>query len=100
MAQFDLYKNRGDNSKLFPYLLDITHEINTVSNLRVVIPLCGDGHSIKHLNPIFNIKGQKLYLSTMDIAGIPMNILDKPIANLKDKRVEIIDALDFLVNGF
>ena len=100
MAQFDLYKNNGDNSKLFPYLLDITHRINTVSSSRVVIPLCSDGNHIKHLNPTFNINGQKLYLSTMDIAGIPATMLGTAIGNLQDRRTEIIDALDFLVNGF
>ena len=100
MAQFDLYDNRGDNSDLFPYLLDITHEINTVSQLRVVVPLCSDGHHVAHLNPTFHIAGQKLYLSTMDIAGVPVAMLGDAVGNLEDKRTEIVDALDFLLNGF
>ncbi len=68
--------------------------------MRVVIPLCSDGNSITHLNPIFDIHGQKLYLSTMDIAGIPISMLGEAVGSLKDRRTDIIDALDFLVNGF
>ncbi len=100
MAQFDLYNNRGDNSELFPYLLDITHEINSLSQLRVVIPLCSDGHHVTHLNPVFDVAGQELYLSTMDIAGVPAAMLGDVVGSLAESRTEIVDALDFLVNGF
>ena len=100
MAQFDLYRNSGGNSDIFPYLLDITHEINSVSQLRVVVPLCNDNHDVTHLNPNFYIEGEKLYMSTMDMAGIPAAMLDDVIGNLEEKRTDIIDALDFLVNGF
>jgi len=100
VAQFDVYRNRRENASVFPYLLDVTHEINSISKLRVVIPLCNDNHAIAHLNPIFEIGGEKLYMSTMDIAGIPATMLGDTIDNLEGKRTEIVDALDFLVNGF
>ena len=100
MAQFNLYKNSGENSDIFPYLLDITHEINSVSKFRVVVPLCNDTHAITHLNPGLNIEGEKLYMSTMDIAGIPATMLGDAIGNLEAYRTQIVDALDFLVNGF
>ena len=100
MAQFDLYRNCRENAPVFPYLLDITHEINSLSKLRVVVPLCNDSHAITHLNPSFNIKGEKLYMSTMDIAGIPATMLGDEVLSLEDRRTEIVDALDFLVNGF
>jgi hypothetical protein len=100
VAQFDVYTNNHNNTSLFPYLLDVTHEINTASKLRVVVPLCEDSYAIKHLNPTFMIEGKQVYMSTMDIAGIPENMLEKVIANLESERVTIVDALDFLVNGF
>ena len=100
MAQFDLYRNTTDNASLFPYLLDVTHEINTVSKLRVVVPLCNDSHAVTHLNPSFNIDGEQLYMSTMDMAGIPAAMLGDAVDSLEEKRTEIVDALDFLVNGF
>ena len=100
MAQFDLYENSRENSDIFPYLLDITHEINTISKLRVVVPLCNDNNDVTHLNPSFNIEGEKLYISIMDMAGIPATMLGNVVLNLEDRRTEIVDALDFLVNGF
>ena len=100
MAQFDLHINQRENASIFPYLLDITHEINTLSNLRVVVPLCDDNNSVRHLNPTFIVNGKTLYMSTMDIAGIPATMLGNVVLNLEDKRTEIVDALDFLVNGF
>ncbi len=51
-------------------------------------------------NPNFNIEGEKLYMSTMDIVGIPATMLGNVIDNYEDRRTEIVDALDFLVNGF
>jgi len=36
----------------------------------------------------------------MDIAGIPATMLDSAVLNLEDRRTEIVDPLDFLVNGF
>lgn len=100
MAQFDVYRNNQENTLLFPYLLDVTHEINTRSKLRVVVPLCNDSHAITQLNPQFVIAGEKLYMSTMDMAGIPATMLGDSIDNFENRRTEIVDALDFLVNGF
>lgn len=95
-----MYKNNRENSDIFPYLLDITHNINSISQLRVVVPLCNDNHNVTHLNPSFNVQGAKLYMSTMDIAGIPATVLGNAVLNLEEKRTEIVDALGFLVNGF
>lgn len=39
-------------------------------------------------------------MSTMDIAGIPESMLRDKVGNFEEKRTEIVDALDFLVNGF
>ena len=100
MAQFDLYKNLRENASVFPYLLDITNKINTQSKLRVVVPLCSDSHAVTHLNPQLLIDGERLYMSTMDMAGIPATMLGDKIDNLEGNRTEIVDALDFLVNGF
>jgi toxin CcdB len=100
MAQFDIYKNLSQNSATFPYLLDVTHEVNYTSKLRVVAPLCSDSDSVSHINPVFEIFGQKVYMSTMDIAGVSVGTLGESIGNLDKHRTQIIDALDFLINGF
>ena len=100
MAQFDLYHNNIGNKDIFPYLLDITNDIHTISKFRVVVPLCNDNNAINHLNPIFDINGEQLYMSTMDISGIPITMLDDVVINLEKYRTQIVDALDFLINGF
>ena len=101
MAQFDVYPNPNETTRwLFPYLVDITNPLHSASKLRVVIPLCNDGAAIRHLNPTFTINGEECYLSVMDIAGVPATLCNDPVANLADRRSEIIDAVDFLVNGF
>jgi len=44
--------------------------------------------------------GEELYLSVMDIAGVPVTLCTDTVANLSDRRSEIIDAVDFLMSGF
>ena len=100
MAQFDLYHNNIGNKDIFPYLLDITNDIHNISKFRVVVPLCNDNNAINHLNPIFDINGEQFYMSTMDISGIPVTMLDDVVINLEKYRTQIVDALDFLINGF
>jgi hypothetical protein len=102
MAQFDVYPNPNESSSvLFPYLVDITNPLLHDMKLRVVVPLCSDGAAIRHLNPAFTIEDTVVYLSVMDIAGVAVSLLSNdPVANLSDKRSEIIDAVDFLLNGF
>jgi toxin CcdB len=39
-------------------------------------------------------------MSTADMAGVSLNTCGEKVLSLESKRNEIIDALDFLVNGF
>jgi len=54
---------------------------------------------IKTLMPIFEIEGQRYAMLTPQLAGIPMKILGKEIANLLSYRTEIVAALDLLITG-
>ena len=85
MVQFDVYLNPNEASRgFFLYIMDITNPLHSASSLRVVIPLCNDGAAVRHLNPKFTIDGEKLYLSVMDIAGVPASLCTDPVANLSD----------------
>lgn len=66
----------------------------------MVVPLCSGSHAITHLNPVFPVNGKKLYMSIMDMAGIPAMMFSDAVLSLEDRRTEIVDALDFLANGF
>ena len=101
MAQFDVYKNtNSESNQLFPYLLNIQHDLLSSLKTRVVVPLCSDQSPITHLNPSFAIENVTVYMSTSDIAGIPLSSCGKVVVNLEEKRSEIINSLDFLVSGF
>lgn len=101
MAQFDVYENLNDRTKEnIPYLLNIQNDILKNLTTRVVIPLVKDSITINLLNPKFTINQIDVILSTVEMASIPIDILGNKVCSLKDKREEIIGAVDFLVTGF
>ncbi|HIP52003.1 MAG TPA: plasmid maintenance protein CcdB [Campylobacterales bacterium] len=101
MVQFDVYKNLNEaTNKTFPYLLNVQNDLLSSMTTRVVVPLALGIEPIRHLNPTFTIEGQSLVMSTAEMAGISLAECSDFVVNLKENRNEIIDALDFLVNGF
>lgn len=101
MAQFDVYENLNERTKnSIPFLLDIQNDVLKNLSTRVVIPLVVTNQSINFLNPKFTINQIDVILSTAELASIPMEILGSRICSLKEKREEIIGAVDFLVTGF
>lgn len=101
MAQFDVYENINEKTKeQIPFLLDIQNDILKNVSSRVVIPLVISKEAINFLNPQFIINEIDVILSTAELASIPMEILGNKVCSLKDKREEIIGAVDFLVTGF
>ena len=101
MAQFDVYENINEKTnKQIPFLLDIQNDILKNLSSRVVIPLVISKEAINFLNPHFIINEIDVILSTAELASIPMEILGGKICSLKDRREEIIGAVDFLVMGF
>lgn len=103
MAQFDVYTNpNAATRKAIPYLLDVQADLLDTLATRVVVPLVlADemGRPAQHLNPQFRIKGAAVVMSTAELAGIPTRSLGDKVASLKNKRNEIIAALDLLFTG-
>lgn len=103
MAQFDVYLNPNTSTrKLIPYLLDVQAELLDTLATRVVVPLIlaeEMGLAARHLNPQFKIKGVAVIMSTAELAGIATRSLGDKVASLKNKRDEIIAALDLLFTG-
>ncbi len=101
MAQFDVYENTNpDTNQRFPYLLNIQHDILSTLKTRVIVPLCSDSNAITHLNPTFVIEEITVFMSTADMAGIPLSSCGNLVSNLEEERSRIIAALDFLISGF
>ncbi len=104
MAQFDVYGNtNAETEDHIPYLLDVQADLLDSLSTRVVVPLISHaalGKPIIHLNPRFDIEDNTVFMSTAELAGVPVRILGLKIMSLKDRRDVILAALDFLLAGF
>ncbi|KXB09075.1 plasmid maintenance protein CcdB [candidate division MSBL1 archaeon SCGC-AAA385M11] len=104
MAQFDVYENPNPaTNEEIPYLLDVQSDLLDLLSTRVVVPLVvtiSAGQPIKQLTPKFTVNETSVLMSTAELAGIPIQSIGERIGTLKDKRDEIIAALDFLFTGF
>ena len=103
MAQFDVYLNPNKNTRAsIPFLLDVQADLLDMLSTRVVVPLVVAEEmtqAAKHLNPQFKIKGIAVVMSTAELAGVPIRVLGDKVVSLKNKRDEIIPALDILFTG-
>lgn len=103
MSQCDVYENvNEDTSRMIPYLLDVQSDLLEKLTTRVVVPLVAlstMGRPIQHLNPTFRVGSVLVLMSTAELAGVPIQSLGKKVGTLKDRRDEIISALDFLFTG-
>jgi toxin CcdB len=104
MGQFDVYENpNAETNQIIPFLLDVQNDLLDNLSTRVVVPLikaAAAGKAIKQLNPEFNIEQFTVFMSTAELAGIPVRYLGRRVASLQDRRDEIFGALDFLFTGF
>ncbi len=104
MAQFDVYQNPNEETnQAIPYLLDIQADLLNALSTRVVVPLVAAsamGKAVRYLNPRFTINQSTVFMSTAELAGVPVRSLGEKVGSLKDERNEIIAALDFLFTGF
>jgi toxin CcdB len=104
MAQFDVFENRNlETKESIPFILDLQAELLDSLATRLVAPLvtvAAMGKAAKHLNPQFEINGTTVIMSTAELAGVSLQALGDRVTSLKEKRAEILAALDFLFTGF
>lgn len=104
MAQFCVYGNKKEAStESVPFLLDVQADLLDDLATRVVVPLVSASavdKPIKHLNPRFEIEGRTVFMSTAELAGVPAGVLGRRVGSLRDRRDDIVAALDFLFLGF
>lgn len=104
MAQFDVYRNPGKQSKKhYPYLLDIQSPYIAEIATRIVIPLgyaaSFKNEVMKNLTPEISFGEELLLLLTPQISSVPANILSNPVGSLIHFREQIVNALDFAITG-
>lgn len=101
MSQFDYYQNPNPASREWaPYIVDLQHDLLDVLKTRIMAPLVvtqpsGDP-AIKRLNPIASIDGQTYFLSSAELASVPVNELSNPVGNLSEYRNELLAAIDLI----
>ncbi|MEH6661717.1 MAG: CcdB family protein [Parasphingorhabdus sp.] len=102
MARFDIYAlNRAE----VPYVLEVQADLLSDLASVVVVPLVPAesvrGETMRKLKPEITIKGESFCLMTTDTGTLRRASLGKPVVNVKEPyRAVIVDALDFLVQGF
>lgn len=103
MAQFDVFRNRRENSRaVIPYLLDVQAETFEPLATHLVIPLVRKSAGIRlfgRLNPEVTIEGEKFFLSIPELAGVSIVNLGERVDSLAHMRAEVIAGIDFLFTG-
>jgi toxin CcdB len=102
MARFDVYKY---NSTSVPLVLDVQADLLKDLKTCVVIPLVPEAkakeEALPRLKPLITVKEQTYILMTTDVSTVTRSSLGECIANVGElHRQDIIEALDFLFQGF
>jgi toxin CcdB len=104
MARYDVYANpEASERKHTPYLLDVQNDYIDALTTRVVVPLRTEaafGPRARNLNPSFSVARHAVVLDSAAMGAIPLAELRKPVANLREERPTIQEALDTLFGAY
>lgn len=104
MPQFAVHRspNRATSAST-PLLLDVQSDLLESLNARGVMPLYDpavlEGGIVGTLMPRFEIDGASYVAVAPELAGVPRKSLGNQVADLSDRRYEIVAALDLLLTG-
>ena len=100
MARFDVYRYAG----AVPLVVDVQADILSDLQTRTVIPLLPRAKVEKvefdRLMPVIPCQGKKHVLMTAGVTTVLFSKLGEKVGNFEPYRHEIVDALDFLMQGF
>lgn len=99
MARFDVYRNPEGTG----YLVDLQADLLDHLNTRIVAPLLPLDRAPKPaatLNPVLDIAGEQVVMTTQFMAAVPSQTLKSPVARIDAHRSEITAAIDLLFQGF
>jgi toxin CcdB len=103
MAHCRVYRNPSvPNRQRVPYLLDVQSDLYDTFRTRIAVPLVNAEYlrkQVPRLQPLFNIEGRSVVMSTTDLAVVPATALREMVADLSNRRGDIIAALDLLFTG-
>ncbi len=101
MAQFDYYANPNPQSRDWaPFIVDLQHDMLNSLGTRIMAPLVVSKPSgeptMQRLNPTISIEGQQYFLSTTEMASVPLQEFSSSRGNLSEHRDEFLAAVDLL----
>ena len=101
MARFDVFKFA---SPAVPLVMDVQANLLCDLQTRVVIPLIplakAQQEILPRLKPVLDIHQKPYVFMVTDIGTVKTSDLGKFITNLEDQRYDIMNAIDFLFQGF
>ena len=103
MRQFDILRNPGRGHDAIPFLVVLQSSRFDRATTRFVAPLILARHANiqeHYLAPRFTVAGLDVVLDVFNLATVPVNRLQAPVATLADEqsRAKLIRALDELVS--
>ncbi len=103
MAQFDVYRNPEPSTAAeVPFLLDIQNDLLSGLATRVVVPLFAEAampRPAMTLNPVFEVSGQRVVMSTAELAGVRLGAIGEHVVSLVGRRDDIVRAIDVIISG-
>jgi toxin CcdB len=104
VPRFAVYSNPVPaERRAAPYFVDVQNDYIDHLDTRVVIPLRKEasfGPRARDLNPLLQVMGEPVVLDTAAIGAVPRAELHRPVADLRDAREPIQNALDTLFGAF
>jgi toxin CcdB len=100
MARFDVYLY----SEEIPLVVDVQASLLADIKTRMVIPLLPPARTKKEalprLRPLIIVKGKEYVMMTTELSSADLSDLGKFVENVEGQRQAIVDAVDFLFQGF
>lgn len=99
MARFHVYRLKQDNVLVIDLQSDLLGDLKT----RVMAPLYDQKEfnwSFPRLTPMFVIEGKTYVMATQRMAAVNVKEVGEQVADLSAQADAILNALDFLFQGF
>ncbi len=100
MARFDVWEIAGAPLLVVDVQADLLDTLAT----RLVVPLVPAAEAVREevprLRPRLVLEGVEYVLNTPEMAAIPCQSLGRHVGSLEQQRDVIVDAIDFVLQGF
>ncbi|MDA3949495.1 MAG: CcdB family protein [Spirochaeta sp.] len=105
MAQFEIYLNGDERTReRTPYLLDMQADLLSDLATRIVAPLRPGTEKeqwvVSRMHPVLRVGEEPFVAVVSEMAAVPASILGGRVGDARERRTELIAAVDLLITGF